>query len=305
MTPQLTAVIAAGLVVASTFALAQALRARTVTVATIQARLATRRSMWAPPGTDPSGSSSTGWWQRAGRRVAVGGVGGWIERRLGPALLHADTTVPDVAGQLVAAVSIAVAVVVLAATGLAAGAVVMVGWWWIVVLPVVVAGFVLSVLNDVRGRAKARQRELGRVVNDFVQLTAVALTTNRSVEEAVGFAADAGDGFGFELLRRTIATAGPMGVAVWTALGALADEYGLEDLRGLCTSLDHQAGVGVSVAGTIRAEAKALRAKHLTAITEEADRANSNLQLPTMGMVFGMVLFLMYPIAMQITRAFR
>jgi hypothetical protein len=68
--------------------------------------------------------------------------------------------------------------------------------------------------------------------------------------------------------------------------------------------LEHQAAAGVSVAGTIRGEAKALRAKNLTALAEKADRANDNLQLPTIGMVFGMVLFLIYPIAHQILSAF-
>ena len=35
-----------------------------------------------------------------------------------------------------------------------------------------------------------------------------------------------------------------------------------------------------------------------------ADKANANLSLPTMGMVFGMVLFLAYPVMTQIADAF-
>ena len=149
-----------------------------------------------------------------------------------------------------------------------------------------------------------RRADLHRVVNDFVQLLAVALTTNRSVEDALTFAADAGDGFGFDLLRQTIDTAQPMGLTVWDALAAMADTYDLDQLRGLATSLQRQAGVGVSVAATIRTEAKAMRSRQLAELTDRADKANANLSLPTMGMVFGMVLFLAYPVMQQISEAF-
>ena len=57
-------------------------------------------------------------------------------------------------------------------------------------------------------------------------------------------------------------------------------------------------------AATIRTEAKSLRAKQLTELTDRADQANANLSLPTMGMVIGMVLFLAYPIMQQISDAF-
>jgi Flp pilus assembly protein TadB len=168
-----------------------------------------------------------------------------------------------------------------------------------------VAVFVASGLRDVRNRARRRRSELERVVNDFVQLIAVALTTNRSVEEAIGFAADAGDGFAFDLLRRTIATADPMGVPVWAALATMADTYQLPDLRGLCGSLEHQAAAGVAVASTLRAEAKALRAKQLAGLIEQADASTANVQLPTIGMVVGVIVFLAYPVLHNIGTAFR
>ncbi len=174
---------------------------------------------------------------------------------------------------------------------------------WLLV-PAVAVLFGWRVVADVRSRASRRRTELDRVVNDFVQLLAVALTTNRSVEDALTFAADAGDGFGFDLLRQTIDTAQPMGLTVWDALAAMADTYDLDQLRGLATSLQRQAGVGVSVATTIRTEAAAMRARQLADITDRADRANANLSLPTMGMVFGMVLFLAYPVMQQISDAF-
>ena len=54
----------------------------------------------------------------------------------------------------------------------------------------------------------------------------------------------------------------------------------------------------------MRNEAKAIRQKQLVALAAAADEANSNLSIPTMGMVIGMVLFLGYPITQQVLQAF-
>ncbi|WP_420451661.1 hypothetical protein [Ilumatobacter sp.] len=241
---------------------------------------------------------------RLGSLLASGPLGRFVEDRAGRSVHLLGTTVPVVVGQVVAA-----AVIALVATTLMCSALVAVG----AVAPsplmsvLVIAATVLfawRIVADVRARAERRRRELRRVVNDFVQLLAVALTTNRSVEDAIDFAADAGDGDGFDLLRRTVETARPMGITVWDALAAMSQTYDLPELRGLTTSLQRQAGVGVSVAATVRTEAAAMRARQLDELTDRADAANANLSLPTMGMVFGMVAFLAYPVVTQITEAF-
>jgi tight adherence protein C len=227
-----------------------------------------------------------------------------VDERLGSSLRLTGLTVPTVIGQIVVTAVVAGFTTLVMIAGLVAAGVISASPVWWLLVPAVSLLFAWRVVLDVRARAARRRTELRRVVNDFVQLLAVALTTNRSVEDALTFAADAGDGDGFELLRQTVATAQPMGITVWDALNAMADSYDLPELRGLTTSLQRQAGVGVSVAATIRTEAKSLRAKQLTELTDRADQANANLSLPTMGMVIGMVLFLAYPIMKQISDAF-
>jgi Flp pilus assembly protein TadB len=227
-----------------------------------------------------------------------------VDERLGSSLRLTGLTVPTVIGQIVVTAAVAGFTTFVMIAGLVAAGVTSASPVWWLLVPAVALLFAWRVVLDVRARAARRRTELRRVVNDFVQLLAVALTTNRSVEDALTFAADAGDGDGFELLRQTVATAQPMGITVWDALNAMADSYDLPELRGLTTSLQRQAGVGVSVAATIRTEAKSLRAKQLTELTDRADQANANLSLPTMGMVIGMVLFLAYPIMQQISDAF-
>lgn len=294
MSPTSVAVIVGALVIAGIGAAIRAFCPAPLTLRAVRARVEPHAVE-----TSLGGSVST----RLGRAFASGPVGGVVERRLGQALRLTGYTVPTVIGTVlvtwvIATLAMMVAVAAMVATGTVSSPMV-----WLLV-PLVGSMFAWRVVTDVRARAARRRAELHRVVNDFVQLLAVALTTNRSVEDALTFAADAGDGFGFDLLRQTIDTAQPMGLTVWDALAAMADTYDLDQLRGLATSLQRQAGVGVSVAGTIRTEAKAMRARQLADITDRADKANANLSLPTMGMVFGMVLFLAFPVMTQISEAF-
>ena len=293
MNPTVTAVTVAVLAVAATAATVRAFRPAPLTLRAVRDRVAPRHAT-------PAGST---WAVRVGRPLAAGSLGRLVDVRLGAALTLTGYTVPAVIGTVViTVVAAAFAMVVAVAALLAVGQVSSPLIWLLV--PVVAGLFGWRVIADVRARAARRGAELRRVVNDFVQLLAIALTTNRSVEDAVTFAADAGDGFGFDLLRQTVNTAQPMGLTVWDALAVMADTYDLDQLRGLATSLQRQAGVGVSVAATIRTEATAMRARQLADITDRADKANANLSLPTMGMVFGMVLFLAYPVMQQISAAF-
>jgi Flp pilus assembly protein TadB len=290
------AVACGALFLVGAFAIVRAFRPAPLTLRAVRARVATQRPV--PPAR--AGSRAN----RLGIGLAGGPLGRIVDERLGRAMRLSGYTVPTVIGQtiLTAAVT-ALAMTLAVATLIAAGFVSASLWIWLLV-PLVTALFTWRVIADVRARAIRRHSELQRVMNDFVQLLAVALTTNRSVEDAISFAADAGDGYGFDLLRQTINTAQPMGITVWDALNSMADTYDLPEMRGLTTSLQRQAGVGVSVAATIRTEAKAMRAKQLVELTDRADKANANLSLPTMGMVFGMVLFLAYPIMQQIADAF-
>lgn len=295
MKPTTTAVLVAALSIGAVIATVRAFRPSPLTLRAVQQRV--RADV-------PSRAHEPAWPDRIGRPLARGPLGALVDRHLGAAIRLVGYTVPNVIGTVVLAVVVSafamtVAVAALIAAGLVAGSPLP---WLLVPTAAVLFGW--RVISDLRVRARRRKAELRRAVNDFVQLLAVALTTNRSVEDAVAFAADAGDGFGFELLRQTIDTAQPMGLSVWDALGAMADTYDLDQLRGLATSLQRQAGVGVSVAATIRTEASAMRARQLAEITDRADKANANLSLPTMGMVFGMVLFLAYPVMQQISEAF-
>ena len=292
------AVLCGAVVVAGVYALIRAFRRPRLTLRAVRTRVEQPRTTAASHSVGGSAPS------RIGGALAAGPLGRIVAQRLGKSLRLAGLTVPQLLGQIVTAVFVStLTMAMLVSLLVTTGSVSMSPLLGLLSVGIV-ALFAWRVIADARARAGRRQRGLRRVVNDFVQLLAIALTTNRSVEDSISFAADAGEGDGFDLLRQTISTAQPMGISVWDALTAMADTYELPELRGLSTSLQRQAGVGVSVAATIRTEAKSLRDKQLCDLKDRADKANSNLSLPTMGMVFGMVLFLAYPIMRQISDAF-
>lgn len=294
MTATRTALLGAVLTLIGVWAATHSISSRRPSLASVAAR-------YRPV---PSRDRGTHPLRRLSGTLARSGFGHMIERRLGIGLRLADTTVAAVVARMVTITAVSFLTLVLSVGGLITAGVVPGAWWWAPIVLGIPALFGWNVLTDVITIARRRRRALRRVANDFVQLVAVALTTNRSIEEAVEFAANAGTGDGFDLLRDTVRAARPMGIPVWEALAAMADTYGLDDLKGLTGSLGRQAGVGISVAQTVRTEAANMRGRQLAELTDQADRANANLSIPTMGMVIGMVVFLLYPIAQQISDAF-
>lgn len=228
----------------------------------------------------------------------------WIEQRHGAGLVVIDMTPSDVVTRILVATSVvgfaAVGgVVTLLSAGLLPASPIWVG------VPVVVApaaGWVM--LADVGSRIERRRRELRQAANDFVQLVAVGLTTDQSVEEAIAFALEVGAGPAADLLHRGVSTAPQRGVAVWDALDEAGRVYGIRELCEFSSSVERQGLQGVSIGTTVATLAAAMRAKALDQLERDADRANANLVGPTIGFVVATIVFLAYPLAVRISEAF-
>jgi hypothetical protein len=175
----------------------------------------------------------------------------------------------------------------------------------LLVLPLLTAALAgFTMLADTRSRVERAQRELRAASNDFVQLVAVGLTTDQSVEDAIRFALGVGSGGAFEVLRQAIATAPLRGVPVWEAIDELGARHDVRELCEFATSVERQGLHGVSIASTVATLAASMRAKSLDALEREADKANANLSGPTIGFVMATIVFLAYPLAQRISDAF-
>lgn len=253
-------------------------------------------------GSGPGDSSVTS--RRWIDELAAGALGRWVTVHFGSGLTVLGLTAVDVATRvIISAGGVFFAVLALAVALMTFGMAAVSPLWLLLALACAAMAAWVS-LHDVAGKVARRRRALQRVSNDFVQLVAVGLTTDQSVEEAIGFALAVGDTESFDSLRREISTAPQRGVAVWEALAEFGRRYEIREIGELAASVERQGLQGVSIGETVASLAVAMRAKALDDLEREADRANANLSGPTVGFVVATIVFLAYPLAQRISQAF-
>lgn len=298
MSPLRTGALVALVLAAAAWCVAQALRRAPVSV------MAARRSMFGEPGGP---SSATG-----GAATAVSSVGaahvvmpvGWVRQRLGDRLDLIDTTAGEVASRVVVSAAVLGFSVLCGVVGLMTAGMLPPSPVWLV-LPLLSSAMGAWVAwRGVLARIEARLGELRQAANDFVQLVAVGLTTDQSVEEAIRFALRVGESPAFRSLRSELGSAPQRGIPVWEAIDEFGRRAGVRELCEFAAAVERQGLQGVSIASTVATLAAAMRAKSLDELEREADKANANLSGPTIGFVVTTIVFLAYPLAQRISDAF-
>ena len=238
------------------------------------------------------------------QRVVRGRLSDRMGSRFGTGLEAIDWTPSDAATRVLMAAAVLTAAVGAAVAGLTAMGLLPAGAMWLAA-PFVCGAFAAWVqVRDIASRIERRRKELRHAANDFVQLVAVGLTTDQSVEEAVAFALGIGDGDAFERLRTRVVAAPARGVPVWEAIDEFGSHYEIRELCEFAGSVERQGLQGVSITQTVSGLAAAMRATALDELEREADRANANLSGPTIGFVVATIVFLAYPLAQRISDAF-
>ena len=240
-------------------------------------------------------------WQAAAEHSAAGA---WAARRFGGGLELAGLSPGDVVTRVLVASGLGLFAVTTGLAGLSTIGGLRLSPVWFVAALLAAAAFGAMALHDVRTRIDRRQKEMRRAATEFVQLVAVGLTTDLSVEGAIRFALTIGGGPAFERLRAALAAAPQRGVPVWEALADVGEQYGLREMEELAASVERQGVHGVSIAETAATIAAGMRAWALDELERDADRANANLSGPTIGFVVTTIVFLAYPLALRISDAF-
>ena len=236
--------------------------------------------------------------------LATGALGRWIGARFGSGLLLLQLTPAAVVTKTIVAAGVMLfTFVALIATLMTMGALPVSPIWPILAL-LFAAGTGWIALNDGASKIERRRREVRQAANDFVQLVAVGLTTDQSVEEAIGFALAVGASDSFHPLRQQLSAAPQRGVAVWEALDEFGRFYDVREISELASSIERQGTQGVSISETVASLAEAMRARALDDLERAADKANANLSGPTVGFVVTTIVFLAYPLAQRISDAF-
>ena len=175
-------------------------------------------------------------------------------------------------------------------------------WWAGCLVAGCFAGWVA--LRDIDAKIDRRRLEVRQAANDFVQLVAVGLTTDQSVEEAIRFALSVGASPAFDELRRQVLAAPQRGVPVWDAIDEFGERFEVRELQEFAASVERQGLRGVSIGDSVSTLAAAMRARALDHLERAADKATANLSGPTIGFVVTTIVFLAYPLAQRISDAF-
>ena len=165
----------------------------------------------------------------------------------------------------------------------------------------VLAGLVLAavffVVPDlsVAEQATHRRADLRRALACYLDLVAMSLAGGRGVPEALPSAAEIGQGWGFELLGRTVATARTTGVTPWVALGELGERTGIGELQDLGSALSLVATDGAKVRESLTARASSQRRRQLAEAEGDAQRASQSMSKAQLVLALGFLVFLGYP----------
>jgi hypothetical protein len=244
------------------------------------------------------------WLAGAADRIAASPVADRFEARRRFALRAADVTIPALAARVLTTAIVGFVTALVALAGVVVAGV-SVPLAILAAGPMIVGAFAgWYQLATVVATCERRYREFRSGVGAYVQLVAVCMTTRRSMNEAVAYAADIGDGAAFETIAGAVRAAPQIGVRTWEALDAVGAEYGCRELQDLASSVGHVARVGVGVDTTVAAVAGRMRQVALDDMERVADRQTSTMFGPTMLFVVGVVTFLAFPLAVRILDAF-
>ncbi len=231
-------------------------------------------------------------------RLLSGRLGQRVERDL--AVLELDAA-GFAAKKLISAVSFAVVGVLLAVVfgaakvGLPGAALSML---------VVIAGALGFVLPDeqIRRRAALRRDSFTQALSSYLDLVNVLLAGGAGIETALEAAAEAGDGWAFATIRRSLLRSRTMRQTPWASFEELADTIGVAELGEVAASVRLAGEHGARIKSSLTAKASALRARQMAEIEAKAQSATERMGLPTVVLFLGFMVLLGYPAMQQIVR---
>lgn len=217
---------------------------------------------------------------------------------LGP--LRRDLAVADITlerhavAKLTYAVAAAGLPIVVATAWTAAGIAVPIGGIGLLALIVGAGGFFVPDLLLAR-RAAQRRRDFRYALSLFLDLVVIVLAGGGGVETALHDAANAGSGWGFSELRRSLNAARLQRSSPWSALTRLGESLGAPELIELASSVELAGTSGARVRESLRAKAISARDHELAEAESEALAASERMGAPMVAMFVGLILLIGYP----------
>jgi tight adherence protein C len=154
---------------------------------------------------------------------------------------------------------------------------------------------------EVKQKAEQRRKDFRHAVGAFLDLVGMNLAGGRGVPEALMSASELGGGWSMSRIRDALANARITGHTPWQALGGLAEEVKVDELRDLSAALSLVADDGAKVRESLTARAASLRRRQLTDLEGQAGERSQSMLVAQMVLVMGFLVFLVYPVIPALT----
>ena len=137
-----------------------------------------------------------------------------------------------------------------------------------------------------------RQQAFRHALSSWLDLVTIILAGGGGIETALTGAAEAGDGWAFDELRRALRRAELTGRTPWEVLDELGATLQITELSELAASVSLAGGQGAKIRQSLAAKADALRAQQAADIETNAEERTEKMIVPVTVMVIGLTLFI-------------
>ena len=154
---------------------------------------------------------------------------------------------------------------------------------------------------SLREEAERRRRAFRHALSSYLDLVNVILAGGGGIETSLHAAADAGDGWAFAAIRRSLDRARLTNRSPWDTFAALGEELGINELRELSASVELAGRQGSRVNASLAAKADSLRGHQIAETEAAAEAATERMTIPVAVLLLGFLIFIAYPAVQQIT----
>jgi Flp pilus assembly protein TadB len=152
-----------------------------------------------------------------------------------------------------------------------------------------------------RDEAERRRRAFRHSLSAYLDLVNILLAGGAGIETSLYAAAHAGEGWGFEQLRRTLDRARYIGASPWDCFAELGANLGVSELTELAASVSLAGSQGARIRASLAAKADALRGHQVAETESSAEAATERMTIPIAVMLSGFLIFIAYPALLTVT----
>jgi tight adherence protein C len=154
--------------------------------------------------------------------------------------------------------------------------------------------------HKIRQMSKARRRSFLHSFSSFLDLTNILLAGGAGTETALIAAAESGDGWSFEQIRRALTIAKSARTSPWAELSRLGEMYSLPQIKEIAGSIQLAGEHGARIRTSLAARAESLRYRQMSEVESSANSATERMGLPMVLLFISFIVLIGYPAVSQV-----